>query len=289
MTGPALLPDDRTADLLIAACAQGSAARSAWDRWSSRVGDVRRALGEDADVARPLLPLLYDTSRREGFPVPVDAATLLRSAHLTETLRARAYDEVLRRLTHELSQAQVRHIVVRGGAVGACFYADRALRHAHDIELLVTAPRGSRHVARRAGFRRQRRRVVHDTGLPLRLHRELLGAGIGQWISQDSVGAGLETLTAGESLAVALLTEGRERSASSFQWVADAAAIVASGAVDWRRFAVVVRRSGGVEAATARLGWLVDRLGLAVPGGRAASLALIDDLREARVRPGRFR
>ncbi len=273
------LPDARTADLLAAALLDSKRASEAWARWSGAVLSPLVALRTDSLVARPLLPLLYDSVRRNALPVDDEMLTYLRSAYVTESLRSRAYREIVAELTALLTRSEVHFLLVKGAAIGELDYAHPALRHAHDIEVLVhdvarvvRALHGSRFQPARGDF-------VHDSGLPIRVHERLFAPSmdLDESMLRESprrLPGGAPTLNAAHALALTLIHAGRSVSRDSCRWVCDAHALVHSSAVDWSRFTAVVIATGASITTHAQTRWLHKVLGLPIPADTLAQLAV---------------
>jgi hypothetical protein len=234
-----LLPDSRASDLLAGLLLDGAAARDAWRRWTDAAGDVKSALAANA---RSFLPLVYDSVRRNALPVDQDTATYLKSACLTESVRSRAYRDIVDDLSARWRDK--KFVLIKGAAVGPMFYADPALRHAHDIEVLVEQ-------------RSDLRSYIHDSGLPVRIHRRLP---IPNFESVDATNA----------LALALVHAARSLSRHTGRWACDAVMIVRSGRVDWPRFVDLVE--GSSVSTHAQLVWLRDMLNVDVPDSVIAAL-----------------
>lgn len=227
-----LLPDTRGTALLRAMLLDGDAARGSWRAWKEASGDVKQALARDA---RPLLALLYDSVRRNSLEVDDDTATYLRSAQLTESLRSKAYGEVVNELTE--SMRGVSFLLIKGGAVGQLWYPDPALRHAHDIEIVVSSIHDVRQALAATNFRPAPDGFVHASGLPLRVHVRL------PIVPHVPIrmANGIETLGAADALALALVHAARWISRASMHWVCDAAFIARNGTIEWPRFEESVR------------------------------------------------
>ena len=176
-----LLPNARATDLLRAMLLDGDAARAAWSAWIASVSDPMRALGEDAILARPLLPLLYDSVRRNTLPVDDATATYLRSAFLTETLRSRKYLEIVA----ELLSLYPKAVLIKGAAIGPLYYPDPALRHAHDIEIAVDDPAALRAALAPSRFRPAGSDFIHESGLRLSAGPWRIPAGVGHHTSPE--------------------------------------------------------------------------------------------------------
>jgi hypothetical protein len=248
-----LLPDAPTADLLVAMLRGGPPAVDA--------------------CPRALLPLLYDMVRRNGLPLDPETVTYLRSAYVTESLRSRAYAAIVDELAALLSGAPF--LLLKGAAVGPLYYADPALRHAHDIEILVGT--SSRAALAGSRFRPVGRHYVHASGLPLRVYTRLFVPRFSfdersLWQSAIAMPNGLRTVSAADALALTLVHASRSVSRLSGRWACDAHAIVRHGDVDWSRFLHTVTTTGAALAVTAQLHWLRDTLDLPVPTDVLAAL-----------------
>jgi hypothetical protein len=258
-----LLPDAHAANLLVAMLRDGDAAREAWSQWTF------------VDRDRPLLPLLYDSVRRNALSVDAPTATLLRSAYVTESLRSRAYARIVEELSALL--AGIPFLLVKGAAVGPLYYADPALRHAHDVELLVPSGAAVRTALAGSAFQRTRRHYVHTSGLPLRVYTRLF---VPRFRFDERAlweGAVGQTLNATDALSQALIHASRSLSRHSGRWVCDAHAI-RRGSVDWVRLVATVGAVGAALPVAAQLRWLHEVLGVPVPGDVLAAL----DARAAR-------
>ena len=201
-----LLPHWRHTTLLQAALFDATAARRAWDRWiDSR--EVLPGLAYDEIVARPMLPLLYDSVRRNQLTVGKDTATYLRSAYLRESLRSQSYFAIVDQLSATLTRAGVAHQLIKGAAIAREFYREPALRHAHDVEFEVADARAAR---KAIGF------DVHPSGLPVRLHE-----------------AQIVPPTPSSHLARVLTHAAESMSRENCRWIADAFMIVSNASIDW--------------------------------------------------------
>jgi len=248
-----LFPDARATELLRAMLLDGDAAREAWSRWRAQVAGPMRALGGDAVMARPLLPLLYDSVRRNALPVDDATATYLRSAFLTESLRSRKYREIVAELL-----ALHRVVLIKGAAIGELYYADLALRHAHDVEVLAEDVDALRASLVGSRFRPAGNDFVHESGLPLRVH---------------VARAPIAPRDASAHLAHSLIHASRSRSRHSARWACDAFMIARSGSVSWRCVLEIVIAEGAAVPASAQLRWLHENLGVGVPDEMLATIA----------------
>jgi Uncharacterised nucleotidyltransferase len=213
-----LLPDRRTTALLQAMLLDGDAAREAWSR-------ARYAKGE----ARPLVALLYDAVRRNDLLADDDTLTYLRSAYLTESLRSRTYREIVNELT--IALRGLDFLLIKGAAVSELFYPEPALRHAHDIEIVVPGLAPLRAALSASRFRPAPDGFVHDSGLPLRVHTRLPITPRGF----ATLPNGARTLDATDTLALTLVHAARWISRQSAQWVCDAVMILRRAEIEWGR------------------------------------------------------
>jgi hypothetical protein len=263
-----LLPSREATELLAAILLDGPPAIEAWTRWLAAAGDTMQALGADAILARPLLPLLYDSVRRNGLTVDRETATYLRSAFLTESLRGRTYHAIVDELVAVLRKADVPFLLIKGAATGPLYYPDPALRHAHDIEILV-GDRARVHAALAGSpFRPTTRHdFVHPSGLPLRVHTRLVNPPLERqlWTHAIPLPNGAPTLDPTHTLALTLVHASRSVARHSARWVCDAHAIIRTGNVDWTRFTTTITAARAAIPAAAQLRWLRDSLNVLVP------------------------
>jgi hypothetical protein len=103
---------------------------------------------------------------------------------LRAELRGQTYFRVCGQVLEVLEAAAVQPGVLRGAALATSVYPRPALRHCHDLDLLVPLPEQERAVAalRAAGLRAGGERpgpgsrcVTHPSGLPVLLHSRLFG------------------------------------------------------------------------------------------------------------------
>jgi len=101
------------------------------------MGGVVRGTAADEWALRRLRPLLCTARRSNGVTVEKTLATTLQVAYFREELRMRVYRRVLADVLATLAEAGVPTMLVGGAALGGTVYGDWALRHSHDIDLLV--------------------------------------------------------------------------------------------------------------------------------------------------------
>jgi hypothetical protein len=132
-----LLPTEAQT-LLLRACLQGGEeGRRAWSLWLARPGDPRRRLTQPGRGSKAILSLLYNSIRDDGRLGDRALLTLLRTAYAREELRSRRVVQLFRESLSALAAAGVEVIVLKGTALAGTLYGDWALRHCHDIDLLV--------------------------------------------------------------------------------------------------------------------------------------------------------
>jgi hypothetical protein len=224
------------ATLLLRACLQcGEPARVAFLELEREVGDLVRCARDDRLGLRRLLPLLYDSIRRNEITVDRELQTLLRTSHVREQLRWDSYREILAGVLHSLTKADVPVLVIRGAAFVETLYNSPAHRHCHDIDLLIE-DEPAKVVAALAGqgFRAASSRecsnigdveLIHGSGLPLVLHRHVLPTSsvLGDFersLSQVVAGVASRVLSPVDQLLLACMTA-KSRDAKELFWACD--------------------------------------------------------------------
>ena len=134
-----ILPSREQTWLLRASLQHGDAGREAWRVWRELAGNAKTAMAEDRGGVKRLLPLLYSALRRNG--AEVDAALLpyLKTVHAREQIRTATYLRICGEVLGALEREGIPTIVLRGAAAAVTAYDDPALRHCHDISLLVSS------------------------------------------------------------------------------------------------------------------------------------------------------
>ena len=115
--------------------------------------------------------------RRNDLAVDATARSLLAVAAFAEERRAGTYQQICARACSALSAASIPFLVLKGAALADTVYPAPALRHSHDIDVLVHTHDWDRSAAavRSAGFIAAPShpgpvRFLHACGLPLELH-----------------------------------------------------------------------------------------------------------------------
>jgi hypothetical protein len=201
-----LLPDAATTALLRACLREdgGEAARE----WAGQMGS---ALGPDEIFAarpalRRLYPVLHDALTRASATVHARPLAVLRAGTIWEEMRTARIREILAAALPALEKAGVAPVVLKGVALAETVYPP-AMRHCHDIDLLVSARDMGRaiDVLCALGFSledsRPRARdgtaaLLHGDGLPIKLHTQL-SAGLRSPLQQAMVERGRDVAIEG--------------------------------------------------------------------------------------------
>ena len=178
-----MLPPEDMTSFLRACLLSGPAVHAAWARWLGAERDLSRRLGRDRAGARRHLPLLYVNLTRNGVSIDPLFLPYFRTALIRDDLRHGRYERIARDALTALAGARVNVVVLKGAALAASVFDPPALRHCHDIDLLIPATQiGAAVEALTAGgFAAEARtnpgsdtRVEHASGLQLTLHTRLV-------------------------------------------------------------------------------------------------------------------
>ena len=180
-----VLPTDEQTWLLQACLWSGKRGERAWARWSAGIDDPAGFLRQDKYGVKGLLPLLFDSLQHKDVSIDKEFQTYLRTAYLRDELRSKSYGRICREVTKTFANAGIPVVVLKGAALAETAYKTAALQHAHYLDILiksadfepaleVLAPLGFiRSTAVRAGSESQVVELVHESGLPLILYRQL--------------------------------------------------------------------------------------------------------------------
>lgn len=175
-----LLPTPDETALLEACLHRGARAREAWARWRAERERAGRPLCDELAATRTLLPLLARSAVRNGLDPGPGVLPYLHAATVREELRSNRFRRIAAGALTTLGDAGVSAFVLRGAALAATVYESWALRHCHDLDLLVERRElraGARALAG-AGFTVVRERprsrgsrvLEHSSGFRLALH-----------------------------------------------------------------------------------------------------------------------
>jgi hypothetical protein len=182
----ALLPTADETWFLRACLLSGQEGRRAWIECQRRFGSLVRVFREDSRGLRRWAPLLHEAVQRNGIEVDAALLTCLRTATFREELRTREYLAICAEVLAVLHAEGIPVIVLKGPALGELVYRRMALRHSHDVELLLRQSDHQRaaQLLGERGFRSassvaHRPRAVitldHASGLPIVLHQHPAG------------------------------------------------------------------------------------------------------------------
>jgi hypothetical protein len=288
-----LLPTEQDTLLLRGCLGTGDAGAEAWCAWLERIGDPRKELVHRRPILSHFLPLLHLATRRYHAEVQSDLAFYLRVAYFREELRSQRYRGILQRVLRSLMDAEIDFTVLKGAALACTVYDDWALRHCHDIDLLIekadleSALRALQNggLGRPCEWSRTSRdtQPLHDSKLPIELHADLFPLPL----HQGGTRAMVERRQAGEivSLSAYVLAPSDtllhvcvhaacSESRASLRWVTDAWSIAKKYAgLDWDSFLETAARKKLSLPVYVMLEYLFVRLGATVPRGVLQSLA----------------
>ncbi|MFO1057442.1 MAG: nucleotidyltransferase family protein [Dongiaceae bacterium] len=286
-----LLPVQGEALLLGTCLRRGAAARRAWEGWLGVVEHPRRHLVISATGTKRLLPLLHHALRENGIDPGRELTPYLRTVALRERHRAGHLAAVLRQAADALAARGLEPILLKGAALAHTVYPDPALRHCHDLDLLIEpgdlAAAGDALAA--AGFAVTatgpgEALALHPGTVPVALHAAPLPLPLFRLPQADLrarsrprpiAGATLRILDPADMLlqlcGLALCQGGRDR----VSWVADAALLLRreGAALDWDRLAAAATASGLALPLATMLAALPGLADAAPPADALAALA----------------
>lgn len=242
-------PDE--ADLLRACLWEGPRGEAAWQKWLGAVDDPLTAIRRDVSGLKALLPLLHYGLRRSSAEVSAELRHLLGAARSREALRWQAYAAVVRRACAALADAGVRALVLKGAALAAV-YPEPALRHSHDVDILVRETDAERAAValHRAGFAAAPTvhrsshtiRVLSEEQVPVELHTQLYrlayygAASRGIWeraIPSTIADTGARTLAPADHLVYVCAHASCAGSRDALTWIADAYFLAHHPDLEW--------------------------------------------------------
>lgn len=239
--------------------------------------------GDGTGVRREAVGRLAPLLQASGACVDAKLATFLKTSYLYEQLRAREYLPICALAFIALEEAGLPFLVLKGAALGGGVYGDQALRHSHDLDLLVRE--GDRAAAADAlagaGFAPRDGEFVHPCGLPVRLQTRLFRlsfyrSGWDELRARSGTGTvgdrTVRLLSPADNLLHACGHASYSQQRSSLQWVCDAWLIIRRQRVDWNAFSEAAVRSRLALPLSVMLGYLARDLGAAVPPSVLGSL-----------------
>jgi hypothetical protein len=133
----ALIPSAAETALLHACLDDRERARQGWRLWpaSQTAGPI--GLADALARWRTLMPLLARAASRHELDLGSETTAYVRAAALREELRATRVRDIASGVLDALDAAALQVFVVGGAALAATVYESWALRHCHDVDLLV--------------------------------------------------------------------------------------------------------------------------------------------------------
>ncbi|BCM94462.1 hypothetical protein IAD21_06369 [Abditibacteriota bacterium] len=267
--------------LLLKACLDGDL--EAWERWSRAVGDPKSELGNDTTGIKRLVPLLYTSLRNSGAPLGAEFLSYLRAAYMREDLRSRTFRRVCAEALGVLAEAEIPFVVLKGVSLAESAYPAWALRHCHDVDLLVGRGALSGAVGVLREFRvysgdKNNTTLVHPTHLPVSFHVRLFEdyenpAGVYEEALETSItGVNVRVLAPHHELLHLCVHAASNPSRRMLLWVADAIHLLRQApSLDWK---TLVDAAQGMALPTyVMLSYLREEIGADVPAFVSEALA----------------
>jgi hypothetical protein len=279
-----LLPGARQTLLLRSALLPPARAREAFAAWQGTGTASTWELAE-RDGGRRLGPLIASTLAGNGGAGEARVWTYLRAALLREALRARRLREISAAVLRALGDAGIPVVLLRGVAAAETVYAEPALRHCNDLDLLVARPdldaAGSTLTG--VGFRpappasmsHTTRGFVHESGMPVALHTDLFrtphyNRGLervwGRARQADVLDTSARFLAPADQLLHLLLHAATDASRARLLWASDAwLTIQAEPRLSWDALVAEAGDRGAALPVVTLLRYLADDLAAPVP------------------------
>jgi hypothetical protein len=296
-----VLPTPQETLLLRACLLPGELARQAWNDWKTgRDGAKTGSLERDESVKKLRL-LLFRASQSHGFEIEKECRTYLRSAFLREELRNRIFHRICRDVLSLLDQESIPAIVLKGAALGYTVYDTPALRHCHDIEILVKEDNLGRVAellqsqsfgSTAEGFTSggQGGVLKHDSGLPLHIRSQLFELPVHNlamsefWarsLRQMIANVEASTLSPADNLFHICGHASYSKGCQSLHWITDAWFLIERyHDLDWDCLLYSARRHHLILPLSVMLGYLSESLGAPIP------VSFLDSLHAAASRAG---
>jgi len=244
-------------------------------------------------AVKSLRPLLGAAWTRLPPGTSRDTITALRTGVAREDMRLRTMGPIVERALAALAATGHPFLLLRGLGLAETVYPEPVDRHCHDLDILVEPGHIEAALAalQGAGFLpgepdpsriHQGHRLVHASGLPVELHRDLFperyyAAPVAEWFADSRTARvfGREVaIPAPEHQLVQVLglASGTPQR-HALRWVTDAWFLVDRTAdFDWDRFLRAALASRLALPLDTQLHWLAEGLGAQVPAGVLARL-----------------
>ena len=285
----ALLPSGGESQLISACLAESDAACQAWTLWAER-SDPLRVFGSNLNGLKRWAPLLRESAQRHGLAMPAALATILRTAAFQEELRNDSYQRVVAETLARLHAARLPVLVLKGPALERA-YPRPALRHSHDLELLLREAGdleaavellGGTPSFAAPGSTPASVVVPHSSGLPIRISTELFRTPHYHiptallWSRRADVtlaGMPAAILSVEDTLLHILGHAASSPSRLSLQWIADAWFVLRRHSeLDWSEFLATATSAQLRLVVATALGYLARELGAPIPQETLARL-----------------
>jgi hypothetical protein len=275
--------------MLLRAClCSGESGRRGWELYRTQVDDPVHALLKSTRGLKTLVPLLLVALRRNDVAVDAALLTHFRVAYVREELRSNIYRRILRDVLSVLNAHNVSYIVCKGAALADTVYADPALRHCHDIDILLLTdddlmraasllpPMGFSRSGEAEDPETRSATWIHDSELPLLLHRRLFRVPQydvpvehlwGRRRTQSIAGVPTHVLSPADNLLhVCIQAASCPSNRESLRWVSDAWNLVARYPnLDWQVVAESAVQSRLALPLSVTLDYLAEELNAPVP------------------------
>jgi hypothetical protein len=244
------------------------------------------ALTDPQAARRWMLPLLADRLEREG-RLDGREGIKLRAAALHEKGRTATFDTITAAMLVALEGAGCSALLSRGHALALTAYARSALRHRHDLDLLVDRKEMSMACAalERTGLSRSGAGdasgsivLQHPSGLGVKLHDRPVPCNHAM-LTFAALRAGATTgrmldapflMPDPTDLLLHILLLSACSPPHALAWVADAVTVIGEKRIEWHRIASV--EGADTFDVLARLAYLAGAIGVSVPNDVLATL-----------------
>jgi len=230
------LPSQEDTLLLRACITPGESGKRACEAWLKQNQN-----GFQKEAIKAFLPLLLHAVRNHSISVDAAFLTVLRTAALREELRTNTYNGICGSVISALADNGIPSVVLAGAALAGTVYSNPALRHSHDVDILIPNGEITRATALLLSLRIEAANLFqrgsqpwefkHRSGLPLRLHSELFqmpcdGPPTAEiWSRSPTLliaGVPMRALSPADSLFYVCGHAAYSRTRQSLRWVSDA-------------------------------------------------------------------
>jgi hypothetical protein len=184
-----LLPKEQQTAFLRACLWTGEKGCQAWKIWRESFSNPRDFLKQKKFGVKGLTPLLYHNLQRNGVAIENSLLTFFRTAQIYEEKRTTVFREICHNVLTELTRTKKRFLVVKGAALADTAFDTPALRHCHDLDIVLDDPdlHHTLQLLTSLDFSVSSRTMsddwrniilIHRHGLPVSLHRAFFGISI---------------------------------------------------------------------------------------------------------------